>query len=66
MAFPPCFDSEKSHEETTYFARLAALNTAFEAACAGTAARDFGHRALTSDAVLATFLQEIQAKKNSR
>ena len=66
MAFPPYLDSKKSHEESAYFARLAALNTVLEAARAGTAARNFGHRALSSDAVLATFLQEIQAKKNSQ
>ena len=66
MAFPPCLDSEKSYEENAYFARLAALNTAFEAARTGIAARDFGERALASDTVLATFLHEIQSQKNSR
>jgi len=66
MLFPPYLESEKSHEESAYFARLAALNTVLEAARAGTAARNFGHCALSSDAVLATFLQEIQSQKNSR
>lgn len=65
MAFPPYLDSEKSHEETAYFARLAALNTALEAARMGTAARGFAHRALSSDTVLERFLREIQLQKNS-
>ena len=64
MAFPPCLDSEKTHEERVYFARLAALNAALEAARSGTAASDFGHRALASDTVLASFLYEIQSQKN--
>ena len=65
MAFPPCLNSAKSNEERVYFARLAALNAALEAARAGTTASDFGHRALTSDTVLASFLYEIQSQKIS-
>ena len=52
-----------SHEENAIFARLAALNTAFEAARADQAARSFAHRALSCDALLQAFLYEIQAKK---
>ena len=66
MAFPPFLDSEKSYEESAYFARLAALNTAFEAARTGTVARDFGLRALASDTVLVSFLHEIQSQKTSQ
>ncbi len=53
-----------SYEENAFFARLAALNTAFEAARAGKTARAFAHRALSSDALLDAFLQEIQAQKS--
>ena len=66
MAFPPFLDSEKSYTETAYFARLAALNTALEAARTGTVARDFGHRALARDTLLASFLHEIQSQKTSQ
>ena len=65
MAFPPYVDREKAHEKNAYFARLAALNTALEAARVGPAAHVFGHRALSSDALLVTFLQEIQSQKTS-
>ena len=65
MPFHPCLDPDKSYAETAYFARLAALNTALEAARTGTVARDFGLRALASDTVLASFLHEIQSQKTS-
>jgi len=52
-----------SHEERAFFARLAALNMAFESAATGKAAQSFGHRALSSDALLEAFLHEIQAQK---
>ncbi|MBI5751414.1 MAG: hypothetical protein HZA59_04625 [Hydrogenophilales bacterium] len=52
-----------SHEERAFFARLAALNVFFESARAGKAAQGFGHRALSSDAILEAFLQEIQARE---
>lgn len=55
-----------SHEERAFFARLAAMNAAFESARAGKTAQSFGHRALSSDALLEAFLQEIQAQKNSQ
>jgi len=52
-----------SHEERAFFARLAALNVAFESAAAGKTAQSYGHRALSSDALLEAFLHEIQAQK---
>jgi len=52
-----------SHEERAFFARLAALNMAFESAATGKAAQSFGHRALSSDALLEAFLYEIQAQQ---
>ena len=51
-----------SHEERAFFARLAAMNAAFESARAGKTAQSFGHRALSSDTLLEAFLQEIQAQ----
>ena len=53
-----------SHEERAFFARLAAMNAAFESARAGKTAQSFAHRALSSDALLETFLQEIQAQNS--
>ena len=55
--------SPMSHEERAFFARLAALNVAFESASAGKTAQSYGHRALSSDALLEAFLLEIQAQK---
>lgn len=52
-----------THDERAFFARLAAINTAFESARAGAPAQSFGHRALASDAILEAFLQDIQTKK---
>ena len=51
-----------SHEERAFFTRLAAMNAAFESARAGKTAQSFGYRALSSDALLKAFLQEIQAQ----
>jgi hypothetical protein len=53
-----------SHEERAFFARLAALNVAFESARAGKTAQSFGHRAQSSDALLTAFLSEIQAHRS--
>ena len=53
------------YEENAFFARLAALNTVFEAARAGNTASNFAHRALSSDALLEAFLQDIQARKDT-
>ena len=53
-----------SHEERAFFARLAAMNAAFESARAGKTAQSFAHRALSCDALLETFLQEIQAQNS--
>ena len=50
-----------SHEERAFFARLAAMNTLFEAARAGKAAQGYANRALASDDLLATFLAELKS-----
>lgn len=52
-----------THEENAFFARLAAINAAFEAVRAGQAAKSFAHRALSSDALLMAYLDEIKAQK---
>ncbi|OFZ69373.1 MAG: hypothetical protein A2Z01_01050 [Betaproteobacteria bacterium RBG_16_58_11] len=53
-----------SHEERAFFARLAALNVAFESARAGKPAQSFGHRAQSSEALLTAFLSEIQTHRS--
>jgi hypothetical protein len=50
-----------SHEERALFARLAAMNSFFEAARAGVPAQDMAARALSSEQLLATFLEDLKS-----
>jgi len=52
--------SNKSHEERAFFARLAAMNAMFEAARTGSPAQGYANRAQSSDALLASFLEELK------
>jgi len=52
-----------SHEERAFCARLAAMNTMFEAARAGSAGKNFCHRAQSSDELLLNFLEELKPRQ---
>jgi len=51
-----------SHEERIFFARLAAMNTMFESARAGSAAQSFSSRAQSCDDLLVTFLDTLKSE----